>query len=201
MQEDPIFGGNRIDLEEKKPLDFYQTGLKLLDITEDQLVQIGSLIHKLSNIKLSGLRPSKYPEKGVSNDHHRHLQGAVFAFGSEGYNKEWREHTASSIREMLSIFSSDDEDFNKTINELGKDQEPALEELKKVEYACRKIKKYYQFFTGVTHHQPDAITNCFRQLEDHNAENEICLSAESFKIVSSHFFIDMKKIIENIPNI
>ena len=202
MREDPVLKKQKgVGLTSEKTLDFYQLGLQQLGIAEEQLKQIGNLIHVLSNIKLNGLRLSKYPEKGVTNDHHRHLQGAIFAFGTEEVNKEWREHAASSIREMLSIFSNSDEDFGKVMNKYRKNQKVEESDLKKIESACVKIKKYYQFFTGVTHHQQAAITNGFRQLEDPNTENEKCLTVENFKLVFKHFFVDMKKIIENIPNL
>ena len=202
MQEDPalkIKGG--VGGTDLKSSDFYQLGLSQLDITGDQINKAGRLIHILSIIKLEGLRPDKYPEKGVTNDHHRHLQGAIFAFGTEGANQEWREHGASSIREMISAFSTSEVDFNNTVTTYGNNQKPQNTQLKNIEAACIKIKKYYQFFSGVTHHQPAAIINGFRQLEDPNTENEKCQTTESFKLVFNHFFVDMKKIIEIFPDL
>jgi len=202
MEKDPILKDKKgTDLDTKAPLDFYQLGFGQLNISQSEIIKAGRLIHILSIIKLEGLRPDKYPEKGVTNDHHRHLQGSIFAFGTEGYNQEWREHAASSLREMISGFSSSELEFNKTLSEYGNAQDPKNNELLKVESVCKKIKKYYQFFTGVTHHQQAAITNGFRQLEELDAENDKCLTVDSFKLVFRHFFIDMKKIIDIFPNL
>ncbi|TSC83898.1 MAG: hypothetical protein G01um101413_701 [Parcubacteria group bacterium Gr01-1014_13] len=198
--------GNSNDLLEgnevqEKIVNFYEVGFKQLGISEEDINKISLLVYNLSRLKLDGLRPESYPAKGVTNDHRRHLRGAVFAFGSENYNEEWREHAASSIREMLSIFSANEDDFGKTLKDLFKKGAITVELFETIELSCSKIKKYYQFFTGVTHHQQAAITNGFRQLEDPTCENEKCLSVESFKRVFGSFFIDMKKIIENIPSV
>ncbi|KND51842.1 MAG: hypothetical protein ABA06_01115 [Parcubacteria bacterium C7867-001] len=202
MQDDPFLGTkDGLSVLGGEVSNFYQLGFGQLDISEEEISKAGRLIHVLSIIKLEGLRPEKYPAKGVTNDHHRHLQGALFAFGTEGVNHEWREHSASSIREMISGFASSELEFNENVSKYGTNQNTNSDELKKIESACKKIKKYYQFFTGVTHHQQAAITNGFRQLEDLSAENERCLSVDSFKLVFKHFFIDLKKIITVFPDL
>lgn len=202
MEEDPILKNKeKLGFSDNVPLDFYQLGLSQLDFSQSEIIKAGRLIHILSIIKLEGLRPEKYPEKGVTNDHHRHLHGAIFAFGTESHNQEWREHAASSLREMISGFSSSESEFNINLSKYGNAQKTQNSELVKVESVCIKIKKYYQFFSGVTHHQQAAITNGFRQLEEFDATNEKCLTTDSFKLVFRHFFIDMKKIIEIFPDL
>ena len=191
---------NKKDAEEKV-IDYYEIGFEQLGVAEEDLDKIIQLMHRLSLTRLESLRPSQYPEKGVTNDHGRHLRGAIFAFGSEDYNGEWREHAASSIREMVSIFSNNDSAFIETLKKSYGESRLTEEIRQKIELTCSRIKKYYQFFTGVTHHQQAAITNGFRQLENPTCGNEDCLTGDSFKIVFRHFFVDMRKIIEELPNL
>lgn len=200
MADDPLLKKEEgIKLSEDG--DYYQLGLGSLNITEAELRQIGSLMHKLSNIRLDGLRSKKCPEKGTDNDHHRHLQGAVFAFGSENNNQEWREHFSSSIRDMLSLFSDSPDVFTNTLEELVREGKMLQEDFEKINEVCIKIKKYYQFFTGVVHHKPTTIINGFRQLENSEAENRECQTDDNFKLVAKHFFRDMKKIIVMIKSL
>lgn len=182
-----------IEVNSEGIVDFFQEGFRQLNVTEVQLKDIGSLIHNLSNTHLNGLNNKKFPEKGVSNDYHRHIQGAIFAFGSEKYNQEWKEHAASSIREMLSIFVISENVFKEAYEKYYTGV--AVDEKALIIFS--KIKPYYQYFTHIAHHQIDKSVYSYRVLEDEDANQEDCLDYNSFKKVFHHFFVDMIKILDN----
>ncbi len=182
----------------EKIINFYEIGFAKLNIEEQEIKKVTNLIYKISQIRLNGLRQSKFPEKGSTNDHDRHIRGAIFAFGTENFNEEWKEHAASSLREMLSLFSGAEDDFGNALKDLSKEGLLTDADFSNIKSACIKIKKYYQYFTGITHHEPPAIINGYRQLVDYSAQSNICLSSDSFKRVFCDFFVNIKKIIENV---
>jgi hypothetical protein len=193
--DDPLLKGKGYE-DPKIHSDFYQNGFEQLEVTMEDIRNIGAFIHELSIFTISQRSSSKkLPLKGVTNDHHRHLNGAIFAFGSEKENVEWKEHSASSLREMISLWESG-KNFKLVVSAYC--EESKREESDESEKLCEKITNYYGYFTGVTHHQVAAIVHGYRFLEDVQAENGQCQGKESYKKVFKKFFVDLKKIINII---
>lgn len=184
----------------KEPLDFYQEGFSRLNISQENIIKFGDLMHTLTTLKIVSLGRKKLPDKGISNDHHRHLQGGIFAYGTKKVNQEWKSHSACSIREMLDLFSEDPEAFEKEYLKLFsnkiKKNKKWKSDFTQISLELRRIKFYYQYFSGIVHHQLDKTVHAYRTLENVIIDNVISVSDESFEKIFEKFFNSVNKIID-----
>ncbi len=180
--------------EEDIKIDLYYIGLEELNLTDKDIKKIAEFFFYMYSCL-----NQKRKEKNIAKDALSMLKGAVSAFGTKKFNNiEWREHCASSIREIFHGFSNNGDwthDFQKTFFE-NKEIPEKLKPL--IEFT----RFYYGYFSGIDHHEPNKILGNFQsillckgeivergsvKLEDHTNDD--------FTKIVQDFFSTVKQII------
>jgi len=126
--------------------------------------------------------------KPITNDAPRHVRGAVFALGSEGLNDEWKEHTASSLREMLHPWK-DLRVVATYAKQLCDESQLSSKEKTELERICNRLYTYYEYFSCIVHHEPAGICFKYRELTNETLGSyEECITSEKFKLVVATYF-------------
>ncbi len=128
----------------------FGSGLELIGITIQD-------IHKIANFFEYMYQYSR--KDNIARYPLTMIQGAVFAIGTSKLNNpEWKEHCASSIREIMHAFGSGSSFVDTFISiEVFKEDKKLIDELDKVKY-------YYNYFTGIDHHEPEKVIYALKGL-------------------------------------
>ena len=184
-----------ISTSENKADFLVDEGLQVIDLTQAQLEEVSTFYNDmyLSQKVLN-------PRKEISNDTKRHVGGSIFALGSSKYNPEWKEHCASSLREMmhpwkdksmLNAYKNIYTDYN-GLDQKIKDESSQL---------CNGLNIYYRYFSGIVHHNPTGIVSAYRDLGATPVEDyEECITDRRFVNIVQRFFTDSLKLSDFIQS-
>lgn len=153
-------------------------GLDAVDITLEQLESYGDFLNDLYE------KIRKKHGKDVTRNPHTMLKGALFAIGTEKQNNpEWREHCASSLREIFHEWNGGDVSSDFAL--FFRNKKPLSQEEKD---AARELKTLYEYFTGIDHHNASTTMQSSIYLKkDRSLKWGDC--------VEKDFFIDMVKML------
>ncbi len=86
------------------------------------------------------------------------LQGAVFALGSKDFeNKEWKEHCAASLRELLHHWKGTSGNISRDFNLTFKTKNPDFPTMITSPETYQRLNFYYTYFSEKCHHSPARI--------------------------------------------
>jgi len=167
---------------------FFRDGLDAVNLLQKQVDFVGK---KFTEI---------FEHNGSSRNGLVMARGAVFAIGSRKYgNEEWREHAASSIRELLHRWKRNAaylaDDFKKTF--ISKNKSFPTVGTHRDEYG--RITAYYSYFSCICHHEANDIIICARQLDGdsrksgHDSEEDFLKKVEDFFRFFDQFFSEHAK--------
>jgi len=170
-------------------LDPYSEGLNELNLKNEEVEMIGK------NILYLFKKISEKKNKEINRNPITMLQGAIFAVGSRKLNnKEWKEHCSSSLREIFHIWknggrlNSFKEDYSKYyFNYKNSEKSDDFnEDFKKLWY-------YYEFFSGIDHHEPHKWKYALMALNKNNIKKHTDgLDDEEFVIYLKDFFAKLR---------
>jgi hypothetical protein len=195
MEEDPILAEKKVLPVTSSPDDYYSIGLKLGEISDKEIDLLSRFVQGL------------YASAGtvykinISRDAGSHLKGAIFALGTSqsGDNKDWRGHTASSLREMVYVWNGNC-NFFESFKKIDDTYFNALDQAKKdsCEQICKKIKSYYGYFSGITHQDFNSICFKYKELESGAiyTNYEDCIKKEVFVDQVVKFLRDIKVLLD-----
>lgn len=165
----------------RKTVSLFEEGLLILKnnrlpVTSDNVDFIGDIYSKV------------FCNEGVCKNGTAMIRGAICGIGSKNYgNSEWKEHAASSVREILHkwkgvpglIFNSFDDTFNKC----KKIDFPALNGIYE-DIFYERMKLYYSYFSGKCHYDENRLHPLQGLLND----KFIKLDSETDEIFMKVFF-------------
>lgn len=170
-------------VSDKYPIDNdpFRRGLYVAGLTKEQVDISGLFFNELYE-KLRGRRQ-------VTRNAQTMLRGAVFALGTKDLqNMEWKEHSASSLREPhhewdgMAQFKSDFISFYRNQNNnLTLEQSQLFD----------KSWLYYRYFTGIAHHDAATIMGALKSLLQNNLlKLEDCYRDEVFVAQVKGYFLN-----------
>lgn len=167
----------------------FEEGLYIVGLTNEQIDIFGSFINEIyfKIEKIHGRQNRQITRNGLTM-----LRGAIFAIGTRKMNNiEWKEHCASSLREIFhewknSDFRSEFILIYKNTGENLSDDESGLFEL---------FKLHYNYFSGIDHHNASKIMWSLRQMfQDESLKLPDCYNDEVFIGRVKSFFNVLKAI-------
>jgi len=170
--------------------DSFTEGLYVTGLTKEQIETFGSFFNDLYKKMRVQYRPRQITRNALTM-----LQGAIFALGTKALkNPEWKEHCASSLREILhewnglGNFQSDFVLFYRNRGEsLSPDESRVFKE----------FWLHYQYFSGIDHHEASGIMgSLISLLKDSSLKLEDCYNDEAFLKRVKEFFSNLSDIIE-----
>lgn len=167
-------------------VDPFTDGLYLLGINKDQVKNLGIFVNDLYQ-KIRDARNKQVTRNAVTM-----LQGAVFAVGTKKQNNpEWKEHSASSLREIFHEWSEGqlESDFVNFFKNKG--EKLATNEAE----TFKEFRQHYQYFTGIDHHNASTIQgSLISLLKDNTLKLEDCYKDEIFIERVKTFFLRLSEI-------
>ena len=182
MEEDPLLK-NKIE----NP-DIFSEGLYLAGLTTDQVNTVGIFFNDLYEKIRNKNRPRQVTRNALSM-----LNGAIFSLGTkEEKNIEWKEHCASSLREIIHEWEGNGHDFCGEFREFFPNS-PKSDQSE----AYKNLKLSYGYFSGIGHHNASGIMSSLIALKkDSNLKLEDCYRDDVFIEVVKDFFKTTFQIIE-----
>ncbi len=170
--------------------DPFTEGLFLVGVTNEQIDFWGLFLNDF----YQKIR-HKY-ERQVTRNALTMLKGAIFAIGTKEKNPEWKEHCASSLREIFHEWSNInngglESDFVYFYKDKGNkkltDGEKGI---------FKRFKLHYQYFSGIDHHNASTIMDSLQNLlNNQSLKLEDCYKNEIFIERVKEFFSILNKII------
>lgn len=166
----------------------FTEGLYVAKLTNQQLEKFGSFLNNFyDDIRIQH-------RKRITRNAMTMLRGAIFALGTKALNNpEWKEHCASSLREIFHEwngeggFRTDFVQFFMKGAKLSSDESEIFVE----------FWKYYRYFTGIDHHEASAITGSLQSLTgNQELKLEHCLEEDVFLDQVRRFFSNLETIIK-----
>lgn len=145
----------------------YVAGLKKLDVTHEEVVSVGSLLNSF----YESLNSRDGRGRSITRNACTMLQGAVFALGTDTFgNLEWKEQSASSLREMMHAWDGPD-NLATDYFSVYKFDDPNLKTKRKD--AIKVIWNHYKFFSAYDHHDTSNVVFSLRAIRnDQNIKPE-----------------------------
>lgn len=184
-----------VDLESQD--DYYSLGLKYAEINDNDVELLARFIQDLY------MSAGAIYGKHISRDASTHFKGAMFSLGTNEteVDKDWRGHTASSLREILYVWN-DTPDFFESYKRIDGSNFDTLEQTDKdlCVLTCKRMKYYYGYFSGVTHQDFNNICYKYRDLAGGavGQNYEDCIKKEVFIKQVVNFFREMKTLLERV---
>lgn len=168
--------------------DPYSEGLYLAGLTDNQVNSYGQFFNNFYELK------SKKQERQITRNALTMMKGAIFAIGTKKIgNLEWKEHCASSLREIFHEWSNGD--MSSDFAQYYKLNGDGLTEEEKLFF--RIFKNRYEYFSGVDHHESSKILFSLRTIKnDQLLKFEFCYKDETFINEVKDFFSALSKILE-----
>jgi hypothetical protein len=169
----------------------YADGLHTIELSDKQVDVCGNF---LSDFYQRRRKSKKYKDKQVTRTAPTMLKGALFAIGTRKLsNPEWKEHCASSIRE---IFHEWKEGEMKTdFNDFYRNGKPKLNDVESTVFIDFKL--HYDYFCGIDHHEASGILGSLTAiLKNTSLKLEDCYKDELFLERVKNFFQILTQIIE-----
>ncbi|MBI4117682.1 MAG: hypothetical protein HY453_01205 [Parcubacteria group bacterium] len=166
--------------------DPFTDGLYLIGISKEQVENFGTFVNDLYQ-KIRDTRKKQVTRNAVTM-----LQGAIFAIGTnKQHNPEWKEHCASSLREIFHEWSEGqlESDFVKFYKNEGEKLASNESEV------FKEFRQHYQYFTGIDHHNASTIQGSLIALLKNNAlKLEDCYKDDIFIERVKTFFSKLSEI-------
>jgi len=148
--EDPILQEKSVtakaSIVEASPID---SGCKIIGMDKNLLNEIGRQLNDV------------YWKDGCARNGITLLHGALFAIDSKNYsNSEWREHSASSLREILHQW----QDAGRISNAFNLAFPNNVPNMKSGANTYRRLQNYYGYFSSICHHDVVGETHALRQI-------------------------------------
>jgi len=187
MEEDALLKNKGVGSGITQP-SFFNDGLYLAGITTEQLETIGAFFNDL----YEKIRNKKTPRQ-VTRNAITMLNGAVFALGTKEYgNIEWKEHCASSLREIIHEWEGSGVSFAGEFREFYPNS-PKTDGTE----AYKDFKTCYGYFSGIGHHNASGIMGSLANLKkDSTLKLEDCYKDDIFLETVKKFFALIVEIIE-----
>lgn len=166
------------------------SGLYLANLTNDQLQLVGLFFNEIyEKVRTRARTPRQVTRNALTM-----LTGAMFALGSQkSENIEWKEHCASSLREVLHEWEGNGHDFSSEFREYYPNSPKSTET-----ESYKQAKLYYQYFSGIGHHNASGILSSLSALKKSSTlKLEDCYKDDVFVETVKGFFICMAEIIEH----
>lgn len=169
-------------------LDLFSDGLLIIGLSNDQINSLGSFINSLYQ-RVRDEHKLQVTRNGLTM-----LQGAIFAVGTKKLkNPEWKEHCASSLREIFHEWKEGDLSSDFILFYKKKGEKLTTEESDNF----REFRLHYYYFSGIDHHNASMIQNSLINiLKDNSLKLEDCYKDEIFIDRVKDFFLKLSKIFE-----
>lgn len=190
MEEDPILKGKYIEIGDSSPIsDPYTGGLYIINLDNAQIEEFGNFFNDFYE-KLS----KKESGRRITRNALTMFKGAVFALGTKKLNNhEWKEHCASSLREVFHEWGARDR-LSSDFCELYKAKGTKLSTNES--NAFRDFWLFYEYFSGIDHHEADKIMSALRAiLKDNTLKLENCYSDDVFSAQVEDYFSKLSEIV------
>lgn len=163
-------------------------GLVLAGLTNEQLQLAGSFFNNLYEKVRTRARSSRQVTRNASTM----LTGAMFALASKDTNNiEWKEHCSSSLREVLHEWEGNGHDFASEFREYYPNSPKSTET-----ETYKQIKLYYQYFSGIAHHNASGILSALSALKKSSTlKLEDCYQDAVYVETVKGFFICVSEVI------
>jgi hypothetical protein len=180
--KDPILEGKETQaIRSGEETSFFSAGLDVISLSQEQVEFVGK---KFTEV---------FEYVGSSRNGLVMIRGSLFALGSRKHNAEWREHAASSARELLHRWKRNIpyliDDLKRTYSQ--NDNFPTFESHPD-EY--RRMVAFYSYFSCICHHEANAIIICSRELDGeerksgHDSEEDFIEKVRVFFLFFHRFF-------------
>lgn len=188
---DPEINDKGLDANNVDEIDILSHGQLILQISALESEQIGAKWNNFYSVVQTKRN------RQVTRNAATMIQGAIFAVGSVRVNNlEWKEHCASSLREIVHEWSGLEQlkiDFQLVFrhpNKLSEDDRLVLSE----------IYEHYKYFSSVAHHEAsNAMQSLQHILKDQSIKIDQALSQEMFISRTKYFFELLKYVPQVMP--
>lgn len=186
----------KVDMTSGSP---YNVGLSLVDFSHEQIELFGNFFQDFYR-KLNKKRNSK-----ISRNAFTMFKGGIFALGTNNLgNDEWKEHCASSLREIFHAWGGRDRlysDFDLIYN-ITRLRSSSGEKDIELSNLFRDFWLYYEYFSGIDHHEPDKVIFSLQKiLKNESIKLQDCYTDEIFLEQVNGYFSKITKIIEYSNNL
>ncbi len=166
----------------------FTEGLFIVSLAKDQVDSFGSFINSLYQ-KVRDHHSRQITRNGLTM-----LRGAIFAIGTRKLsNPEWKEHCASSLREVFHEWNEGQLESDFVIFYKNKGNKLTPEESENF----REFRLHYQYFSGIDHHNASTILSSLTSiLKNNTLKLEDCYKDEVFIERIKDFFQRLSRIIE-----
>ncbi len=165
----------------------YKKGLYVLGYSDEQIEELGAFFNEVFE-KMRHAHSMQVTRNGLT-----FFQGAIFALGSKELgNVEWKEHCASSIREVFHEWWGNGKEFNSDFRDFFP-KSPSADTTE----TYKNLKLAYQYFSGIAHHNASGIIGSLSALKkDQSLKLEDCYTDDIFLGTLKTHFADLNKLIE-----
>lgn len=180
VKDPELIGRETIKDNTSSDYDPFKEGLFVSGLAKEQVRNLGLFLNELYQ-KIRDKRSRQVTRNGLTM-----LQGAVFALGTKNLsNTEWKEHCASSLREIFHEWSEGqlESEFVEFYKKSG--EKLTTEESN----TFREFRLHYQYFTGIDHHNASTILSSLIAIsKDNSLKLEDCYKDEIFIERVKNFF-------------
>lgn len=185
--KDPILKEKGVSVDNQSP---FADGLYIVGLTSEQIEIFGLFFHNLYDKMRDKYRPRQITRNPLTM-----LQGAIFALGTKALNNpEWKEHCATSLREILHEWNGSGK-FEADFISFYRDQDNPLTSEEKAIF--KEFRLRYQYFSGIDHHEESGIMgSTIALLKDSSLKPEDIHDNKIFLDQVKGFFSNLTRIIE-----
>lgn len=185
--KDPILEKRGTFVDNQEP---FTNGLYISGLTKKQIELFGLFFNDLYEKMRNKYRPRQITRNALTM-----LQGAIFSLGTKTLNNpEWKEHCASSLREILHEWDGSGK-FESDFVLFYRDQNTCLTSKELIIF--KEFRLRYQYFSSIDHHEASGIMNSIIALsKDSSLKLEDCYNDKVFFAQVKGFFSNLSKIIE-----
>jgi len=185
--DDPELKGKSVTGDDEVAYNPYTTGLYVVGIVDEEIESLGIFMEDIYK---------KMCEKGMRTQITRNaltmMKGAIFAIGTNKLNNpEWKEHCASSLREIYHEWKN--QDFTHCFQSFFRGENlPLTEEEKNI---LKTFYHHYDYFSGIDHHEVGKYVGALKAISgDHELKPDHCYKDDIFIERVKDFFLLLKKI-------
>lgn len=167
--------------------DPFTDGLYIVGLSKEGTETYGDFLNELYQ-KVRDTHKCQVTRNGLTM-----LQGAIFALGTKKQgNPEWKEHCASSLREIFHEWSEGQLESDCVLFYKNNGEKLTADESE----TFREFKLHYQYFTGIDHHNASTIQgSLIAILKDKTLKLEDCYKDEIFIDRVKIFFAKLNAIL------
>ncbi len=166
----------------------FTDGLFTVGLTKEQVDTVGAFLNDMYQ------KVEKKHGRQVTRNGLTMLRGAIFALGTQKLkNPEWKEHCASSLREIFHEWSGGQMESDFVLFYRNRGEKLTTDESDNF----KEFKLHYRYFSGIDHHNASTIQASLRALlKDNSLKLEDCYRDDVFIERVKNFFSKLSQIIE-----